>query len=168
MSDPAATRPGPAPGASDWQIRGAEPGDVAAAAAAVEALLLELGGRRPSRPALEDEVLVLIEDPAQGEVLVADAGGRIVGVLGSSWQRAIHVPGRYAVVQDLWVDPEWRSAGVGAALVEALAERALAQGAARLEVGLPRESFAAIGKTTAFYAANGFEPLGPRMRRLLG
>jgi len=148
-------------------VRGAGPGDVAGAAAGVEALLLELGGRPPSRPVLEAEVRALIDDPAAGSVLVAEAEGRIVGVLGSSWQRAIHVPGRYLVVQDLWVDSAWRSAGVGAALIEELAERALAAGAPRLEVGLPREDFAAIGKTTAFYAANGFEHLGPRMRRKL-
>jgi GNAT superfamily N-acetyltransferase len=117
---------------------------------------------------LEAEVRALIEDPGQGEVLVADAGGEIVGVLAASWLRAIHVPGRYAVVEDLWVDPAWRSAGVGAALIEALARSAQAQGMARLEVGLPRETFAAIAKTEAFYSANGFEHLGPRMRRLLG
>jgi GNAT superfamily N-acetyltransferase len=167
VSDPAATTPGSAPGTSDWRIRAAQAGDVAAAAAAVEALLLELGGRRPTRPELEAEVRALIEDPSQGEVLVADAGGEIVGVLAASWLRAIHVPGRYAVVEDLWVDAGWRSAGVGAGLVEALAALAREQGVARLEVGLPRESFAAIGKTEAFYSANGFEHLGPRMRRLL-
>ncbi|MBK5218751.1 MAG: GNAT family N-acetyltransferase [Thermoleophilia bacterium] len=167
MSEPAATRPGKAPGSSDWLIRGAGPGDVAAAAAAVEALLSELGGGRPPRPALEAEARALVDDPSQGQVLVAEAGGEIVGVLAASWLRAIHVPGRYVVVEDLWVEPAWRSAGVGAALIEALAALAREQGAARLEVGLPRESFAAIAKTEAFYSANGFEHLGPRMRRLL-
>ena len=38
---------------------------------------------------------------------------------------------------------------------------------ARVEVGLPRESFAGIRATEAFYLRNGFEPLGPRMRRML-
>ena len=38
---------------------------------------------------------------------------------------------------------------------------------ARVEVGLPRESFPAIDATAAFYRANGFEALGPRMRRAL-
>ncbi|MDX6623128.1 MAG: branched-chain amino acid aminotransferase [Solirubrobacterales bacterium] len=152
---------------SEWVVRGAELGDVAAVAAAVEALLLELGGRPPSRAAIEDEVRALIEDEAAGDVLVAEAGGELIGVLGSSWQRAIHVPGRYVVVQDLWTDPAWRGSGVGAALIESLAEIAAEQGATRLEVGLPREDFAAIEQTTAFYSANGFEHLGPRMRRKL-
>lgn len=154
--------------AGGWRVRGAEAGDVAAVAVAVEALLRELGGRCPSRPALEAEVEALLADPSQGAVLVADGDGGIVGVLAASWIRAIHVPGRYVVVEDLWVDPEWRSAGVGAGLMEALVADAREQGAVRLEVGLPREDFAAIAKTEAFYSANGFEHLGPRMRRLLG
>ena len=32
-------------------------------------------------------------------------------MLAASWQRAIHVPGRYATIQDLWVTPAWRSRG---------------------------------------------------------
>ncbi|HEY1854986.1 MAG TPA: GNAT family N-acetyltransferase [Solirubrobacterales bacterium] len=149
-------------------VRPAGAGDAAAVAAAVEALLEELGGRRPQRPALEAEVAALIGDGAVGELLVAEEEGAIVGVLGASWQRAIHVPGRYATIQDLWVDPEWRSRGIGAELVAALAARAREQGVARIEVGLPREGFAALEQTEAFYRGAGFEHLGPRMRLLLG
>jgi GNAT superfamily N-acetyltransferase len=88
-------------------------------------------------------------------------------VLAASWGRALHVPGRYLTIQDLWVRREWRSAGVGAGLVEALADRGAAEGVRRIEVGLPRESFEAIRATERFYLGTGFELLGPRMRRLL-
>jgi GNAT superfamily N-acetyltransferase len=159
MSDSAATVPA--------TIRPAADGDVAAVAAAVEQLLVELGGRRPPRADLEAEIRAVLEDPGVGELIVAEAGGEIVGVLSASWQRALHVPGRYATIQDLWVDPEWRSRRVGAALVDELAALCGKQGVARIEVGLPRESFDAIRATEAFYLDNGFEQLGPRMRRLL-
>ncbi|MGE5336139.1 MAG: N-acetyltransferase family protein [Nitrososphaerota archaeon] len=148
-------------------VREAGAEDVEGVAAAVEALLVELGGRRPERPHLEAEVRALLADPAGGSVLVAEADGEIVGVLGASWQRAIHVPGVYATIQDLWVKEGWRSRGVGAELVEAIASQARDRGVSRLEVGLPRESFAAIASTESFYRRSGFEPLGPRMRRLL-
>jgi GNAT superfamily N-acetyltransferase len=148
-------------------VRAAVPGDAAAVAAAVEALLEELGGRRPERAALEAEVAALIAEEGVGELLVAEGDGAIVGVLAASWQRAIHVPGSYATIQDLWVDPQWRSRGVGAELVAALAARARERGVARLEVGLPREDFAALEQTEAFYRGAGFEHLGPRMRLLL-
>ncbi len=147
--------------------RPATEADAEAVAAAVERLLVELGGRRPPRAELEAEVRAALEDPGIGATLVAEADGEIVGVLSASWQRALHVPGRYATIQDLWVDPEWRSRRVGAALVDELAALCRAQGVARIEVGLPRESFGAIRATEAFYLGNEFEHLGPRMRRLL-
>jgi len=153
--------------ATEATIREAGEGDVAAIASAVESLLLELGGSRPERQALEAETRALLEEPAGGSALIAEADGDVVGVLSASWQRAIHVPGVYATIQDLWVDGAWRSRGVGAELVEALASQARARGVSRLEVGLPRETFAAIASTESFYKRNGFEHLGPRMRRLL-
>jgi GNAT superfamily N-acetyltransferase len=172
MSERAATEPGaaarPAQEGTGWSVRSAGIGDVAAVAAAVEELLVELGGRRPAREELAAEVRDLVEDSAVGVLLVAEADGEIVGVLGGSWQRAIHVPGRYLTIQDLWVHRSWRSRGVGAGLVEAVATLAREQGVGRIEVGLPRETFEAIRATEAFYEGNGFELLGVRMRRLLG
>ncbi len=155
------------PVATGVTVREAGADDVEAVAAAVENLLLELGGRRPERHELEAEARALLDDPAGGSVLIAEADGSIVGLVSTSWQRAIHVPGIYATIQDLWVDGAWRSRGVGAELVEAVASQARARGVSRLEVGLPRESFAAIASTESFYKRNGFEHLGPRMRRLL-
>jgi GNAT superfamily N-acetyltransferase len=155
------------PVVTETAVREAGAEDVEAVVLAVEGLLRELGGRRPERPELEAEVRALLDDPAGGSVLIAEAGGEIVGVLSASWQRAIHVPGIYATIQDLWVDGAWRSRGVGAELVEAIASQARGRGVSRLEVGLPRETFAAIASTESFYERNGFEHLGPRMRRLL-
>lgn len=155
------------PLATQSTVREAGAGDVEGVASAIEALLAELGGRSPERAEIEAETRALLEDPAGGSVLIAEADGEIVGVLSASWQRAIHVPGIYATIQDLWVDGAWRSRGVGAELVEAIASQARARGVGRLEVGLPRETFAAIASTESFYERNGFEHLGPRMRRLL-
>ena len=156
------------PASAAATIREATAADVEDVATAVESLLLELGGGRPERLELEAEARALLEDPAGGSVLIAEADHKVVGLLSASWQRAIHVPGVYATIQDLWVDGAWRSRGVGAELVEAIASQARARGVSRLEVGLPRETFAAIASTQSFYERNGFEHLGPRMRRLLG
>lgn len=156
------------PVAAQATVREAGSEDVEGVATAVESLLAELGGRTPSPAEMEAEVQALLDDPQGGSVLIAEADGEIVGVLTASWQRAIHVPGVYATIQDLWVDEDWRSRGVGAELVEAIASQARTRGVSRLEVGLPRETFAAIASTESFYRRNGFEPLGPRMRRLLG
>lgn len=150
-----------------WQVRLAGEGDVPAAAAAVGRLLDELGGEAPPATELEAATRVLVERPEAGALLVAEAEGELIGVLAASWLHAIHVPGRYGVIQDLWVDPEWRSRAIGRDLVEAYAAIAREQGAARIEVGLPKEDFERIEATEAFYRRNEFVSLGVRMRRKL-
>jgi GNAT superfamily N-acetyltransferase len=155
------------PAATEAAVREAGAGDVEGVATAVASLLAEVGGRIPARAEMEAEVQALLDDPQGGSVLIAEADGAIVGVLTATWQRAIHVPGVYATIQDLWVDGAWRSRGAGAERVAAIASQARTRGVSRLEVGLPRETFAAIASTESFYERNGFENLGPRMRRLL-
>jgi len=149
------------------RVRVATLADTGPVAAAIELLLVELGGERPARAELEAATRELIEDPRSGALLVAETDGEIVGVCAASWQHALHVPGRYGTVQDLWVDPSWRSRAIGRELLEALFALAREQGIPRIEVGLPQDSFAAIEATRSFYLANGFAPLGPRMRWLL-
>jgi branched-chain amino acid aminotransferase len=150
-------------------VREATEGDAVAVAAAIGQLLVELSGGGPPANELEKATVDLVRDRGMGALLVAEAGGEdgLVGVLAASWQHAIHVPGRYGTIQDLWVHPDWRSKAIGQELVEAFCELAREAGAQRIEVGLPREDFERIGATEAFYRANGFEHLGPRMRRKL-
>lgn len=149
------------------RVRAATSNDVAGVADGIERLLVELGGERPDRGELEAATRALVDDPSLGSLIVAEADeGQIVGVCATSWQHAVHVPGRYGTLQDLWVDPEWRSRAVGRALLEALFAHAREEGLPRIEVGLPQDSFAAIEATRSFYLANGFKPLGPRMRWL--
>jgi ribosomal protein S18 acetylase RimI-like enzyme len=151
------------------EVREATEADAPAVAAAIAELLVELSGGGPPTEDLEKATAELVRDRGMGALLVAEAGGEdgIVGVLAASWQHAVHVPGRYGTIQDLWVHPDWRSRAVGHELVEAFCQVARGEGAKRIEVGLPREDFERIGATTAFYRANGFEHLGPRMRRKL-
>jgi GNAT superfamily N-acetyltransferase len=165
-SDPTAahSRRTPVPA---WTVRLATPADVEPVADAVAELLLELDAKPPDRHAMQAATRALLDDRHAGIVLVAEAHTGLVGVLAASLQTAIHIPGRYALIQDLWVHPSSRSNQVGAALIAELVELARQAGIARLEVGLPRESFAAIDATTAFYARNGFQTHGPRMRRVL-
>ncbi len=166
MTGAATHSPAAAPGTVGWEVRPAREEDASAVAAAVAALVAELGGSPPPRAAIEAEARAHIADPSLGIVLVASAEGNgLVGALTASWARAIQVAGRLLTIEVLWTRREWRDRGVGAALVEALAAAAASEGAGRVEVGLPRESFTALRATERFYLANGFERLGPRMRR---
>jgi GNAT superfamily N-acetyltransferase len=151
----------------DWRVRTAAASDAPAIAAAVRELLLELGGKPAPRTAIESAARALLEDRESGTLLVAEGGEGIVGVLGASWQNALHIPGRYGLIQELWVHPSWRGRAIGADLVEAVFAMARKLRIARVEVGLPRDGFAGLRATEAFYRGRGFELLGTRMRALL-
>jgi GNAT superfamily N-acetyltransferase len=148
-------------------VRAAREEDLEGVVIAVGELLVELGSTPPAASAMRDVARALLGDPEAGSVLVAEADGELVGVLVASWQMAMHVPGIYALIEDLWVRPAWRGRAVGAALIEAIAELARGRGVERVEVGLPRERFAGFQATERFYLDNGFASLGPRMRRAL-
>lgn len=152
----------------DWTVRPAGHEDLQAVAEAIREMLLELGGSSPPVTDLLDAARALHEDERVGALLVAESSdGELVGALGASWQLAVRVPGRYALIQELWVRPRWRGKAVGADLLEGLCALAREQGIGRVEVGLPSERFAGLAATEAFYLAKDFAPIGVRMRRLL-
>jgi GNAT superfamily N-acetyltransferase len=158
---------GPPPELATWTIREATLEDVAAVGSAVADLLVELGGKPAPIPELEEAARDVVVNPALGTLLVADADGLLAGVLGVSYQHAIRIPGRYGIIQELWVHPSWRGRAVGGDLIVALFKRARHREVYRLEVGLPGESFPHLAATEAFYLSNGFTAVGLRMRRLL-
>ncbi len=149
---------------ASWHVRTARHDDLAAIVAAVQELLLELGGKPAKTTEIEAAAVALLEDRHAGVLLVAQAREAIVGMLGASWQLALHVPGHYALIQELWVHPAWRSQAIGADLLVGLFELARERHIDQVEVGLPRSSFPRLGATEAFYLRNGFTSLGPRMR----
>jgi branched-chain amino acid aminotransferase len=148
-------------------VRQAAPSDVPGIAAAVRELLFELGGKPASAQELQAAARALIEDDDAGVLFVAEADGKVVGFLGVSWQQAVRIPGSYGLIQELWVHPGWRSQAIGAELLEALNGLARERGIGRIEVGLPGERFPSVEATKAFYEANGFQPVGLRMRLLV-
>jgi GNAT superfamily N-acetyltransferase len=157
--------------ATSTRVRAATQEDLSAIVLAVGELLSELGSRPPHASEMLETAQALLDDPRLGALLVAEAEQEetvvvVVGVLTASYQLALHVPGRYALIQDLWVHPSWRARSVGRELLGALFELARGQGMVRAEVGLPRESFEGIRATEDFYVHNGFEHLGARMRRI--
>lgn len=150
-----------------WEIREATHEDVPAVVTGVRELLVELGGKPLATPALAETAHTLIDDGSAGVVLVAEQADELVGIIGVSWQVAMRIPGRYGVIQELWVKPEFRYMRIGADLLRALVEVAGKQGVERIEVGLPSERYPALDATEAFYINNGFTQIGMRMRRLV-
>ncbi len=167
MDDASTAEPQATAAAASPHVRAAATRDAPAIAAAVHELLLELGGRAAPVSAIEAAARALLGDREAGALLVAHEGEELVGVLGASWQSALHIPGRYGLIQELWVHPSRRGRAIGGELLDAIFALARELRIARVEVGLPRDGFVGLGATEAFYRGHGFELLGARMRALL-
>ncbi len=86
-----------------------------------------------------------------------------VGILTLNECTAIYAFGRFGEISELYVDPESRSAGVGAALVDEAIRFGRERGWSLLEVGAPDVS--KWQRTVDFYLRRGFSMVGPRLTR---
>jgi GNAT superfamily N-acetyltransferase len=120
----------------------------------VELLALQLAEHslQPPRDALEAAVDRLVREPSLGFVLVADAGGALVGLAAVSWVFSLEHGGRAAWLEELYVLPERRGAGVGTALLAAACADAGAGGARAIDL----EIEAGHERAASLYERHGF------------
>jgi GNAT superfamily N-acetyltransferase len=122
---------------------------------------------------LEDEVLAteadfhrsLFEMPVRAEALLAEIEGKPVAF--AVWFYNFSTfQGRHGLfLEDIFVDPAHRGAGIGRAIFRFLAERAIAQGCARMDWDVLNWNSTAI----RFYRSLGAHPLeGWTRQRLTG
>jgi GNAT superfamily N-acetyltransferase len=122
---------------------------------------------------LEDEVLAtdadlhqsLFGSPARAEALLAEIDGKPVGF--AVWFYNFSTfRGRHGLfLEDIFVDPAHRGAGIGRAIFRFLAQRAIAQGCARMDWDVLNWNSTAI----RFYRSLGAHPLdGWTRQRLTG
>lgn len=108
----------------------------------------------------------LVSQSIPGTVLVAETSdGKVIGCATISVQEVIYKGGPYALLQELWVHPSYRSQSVGDRLIRAVEKYCRDQSIKRLEVCLPEESFITFNKTQSFYVRQGFEGIGPYMAK---
>jgi GNAT superfamily N-acetyltransferase len=107
----------------------------------------------------------LIADEARFVALLACPvnADRAVGLLTAAETTAIYAGGRFASIQELFVDPSMRSHGIGGALLAELRRIAGQRNWCRLEVTAPVNE-ETNSKAVAFYRCNGFESSGPRLK----
>lgn len=141
--------------------------DSAEVADLVEQLLMEL------EPAAAEEIQAM-EITAVAAQLMADQqihallaydNNQAIGVLTLHACAAIYAGGEFGEISEFYVDPGYRSKGVGVSLLDAAKTQAEQRGWRRLEVGAPPSN--ASPRTLAFYQANGFKPTGERLRLLI-
>lgn len=107
----------------------------------------------------------ILENEPDVTALMALDGEQPAGVIMVNRCTAIYALGDFGEISELYVEPAYRSSGVGAQLIEAAAEFSKAQGWSMLEVGAPH--LPEWQRTVDFYQRNGFAIVGPRLYREL-
>ncbi|WP_299948761.1 GNAT family N-acetyltransferase [uncultured Microbulbifer sp.] len=90
--------------------------------------------------------------------------GSFVGVITISKSAAIYAGGYYGVIEELYVEPEFRSKSIGKALLDETVSFAREQGWPRLEVSTPKKEN--WQRTIDFYRREGFSntSVGERLK----
>src|SRR5882672_1304481 len=110
-----------------FQIEPARPGDERAV---VDLLVAQLGEHHIETPraGVEAAVAGVFGDPSRGRILVARAGEKLVGVAYVAFIWTLEHGGRGAWLEELYVVPPLRGAGLGGALLSAVVDDARASG----------------------------------------
>jgi GNAT superfamily N-acetyltransferase len=98
-------------------------------------------------------------------LIARESNGEPAGVLTLTETFAIYAGGAYGVIDELYVVPAHRSAGVGRLLLDEAVAIGRERGWRRLDVTAPPGD--AWRRTVAFYEKNGFVFTGPKLRRSL-
>jgi len=93
-----------------------------------------------------------------------EADGKIIGVLTISVTVAVRTEGEHGIIQELYIEPEYRASGYGKKLLDQAITLTRAKGWPRLEVGTP--PVPQWERTLAFYEKNSFVQIGPRLKWL--
>jgi GNAT superfamily N-acetyltransferase len=144
-------------------IRRAVPDDVESVLSLINELSEELGGESIPPEIASQTFSRLVSDQDTGFILVVEEESTIVGVCTVSFQDAIRSRGRYAIIQETYVVPEFRSLGLGGKLVYEAISQAQSSSCSMVEVGTP----AGGARQEAFYGRLGFQPVGLRLRKPL-
>jgi GNAT superfamily N-acetyltransferase len=137
-------------------VRIAESRDAGAVADLVGQLMAFVGAPVAERAgvALADALLAetLIADIGAATIIVAEDAGEIVGVCTLTYQTTLRMRGRYAILQEMFVVPAHRSAGLGSRIVQRALAEAQAHGCRSVELGTPGDG----DRQAAFYGRLGF------------
>jgi GNAT superfamily N-acetyltransferase len=138
-------------------IRPATPADLDAASDLLEAQMRE-HDIPISRADLEFAVDGVLRVPDRGFILCAEREGTMVAVANVSLMWKVERGGASAFLDDLYVRPELRNAGIGQALLTATIDHARTLGCTAVDL----EVESSHADAERLYQRNGFEPLDRR------
>ncbi len=141
-------------------VRLATPDDRDAAVELVRGLLAELGATPPPAQDYAPTYDRIISREDVGFIAVGEDDGCIVAVCTVSYLDALRTLGRYAVIQEMFVEPAMRSAGIGMDVLNFALQHAADHGCQTVELGTPYDG----DRQIQFYRRAGFTEVGARLR----
>jgi ribosomal protein S18 acetylase RimI-like enzyme len=145
------------------EIRTAEPGEESKVVELINELIVELGGA--PLPVNEATITArsFIDGDRDGMVIVATNQDALVGVCTLTYQPSIRTLGKYGIIQEMYVSPEFRSSKLGARLIDKAKDIASDAGCTMVELSTPPNG----ERAESFYRNIGFTQVGVRMRHKL-
>lgn len=110
---------------------------------------------------LRDIFAEMDADDHHSTLLALNDEDDVVGVITLVESLSLSAGGRYGVINELFVVPDYRSEGVGKMLLDFAKEVGEQRGWKRLELTTPGDEF---DKTLRFYEREGFWKIGPRYK----
>ena len=142
------------------EIRFAISGEEARVVEMINDLIIELGGSPLPGDEAAETTRLFIDGDLQGTVIVAENDNELVGVCTLTYQPSIRTLGNYAIIQEMYVTPEFRSAKLGAQLIDSAKTIAADVGFPMVELSTPPNG----ERAENFYRNVGFTQVGVRMR----
>jgi len=147
------------------EIRTATPSDSEYVCSLALMLLSELYPEMYSLDQLKPVVARILTQSNDVVAFIAMHDDQAIGLITVNRCTAIYAFGDFGEISELYVDPKFRSSGLGARLLQKAVGHAEAQGWSMLEVGAP--DVPKWQRTVDFYVANEFSIVGPRLYRLI-
>jgi GNAT superfamily N-acetyltransferase len=136
-------------------IRRLQPEDLAGFSALITRFFEHAG----NEPLTTDQIQVLFDKALSTDrnidFMAAVAGQELVGIISITFGESSYQVAPFGWCDDFYVDPRWRSAGIGRRLLQAVAELAAQRGCSNILAAVGRDDHAAH----EFYRARGFHDL---------
>jgi GNAT superfamily N-acetyltransferase len=149
----------------ELSVRKATPNDAYPVIGLIAGLLSELDGSKAELdPENLSKVYAEFISNDNNRVLMAFDREKPVGVITLIQSIAIYAQGKYGIINEFYVLPEYRCRGVGKLLIAEAVKFGKSQNWRRIEVGAPdREKWR---RSIGFYLREGFVEIGPRLKRI--
>ena len=141
-------------------VRLATASDEAEAIRLVRNLLTELGGTPPQPEEVSTVFHNLITNQGSGFIVVGETEEQVCAVCTVSFLQAIRARGRYAIIQEMFVEPDARNTGIGMDVLRFALDHSVTAGCRVVELGTQAHG----DRQIQFYERAGFTEVGARLR----